>query len=439
MKRDLLRLSVILLISAITGIITSHFFACLSLGLVLYIIWFHQRLYELRKHLREIDLRGDYEFQGILDDILHDFNRVRVHYQDRCRNLLAHLKRYQTATKALPDAVILLGENGRIEWANDKASDYLGINWPQDEGHRISNLLRDPRLADMLQDTQSIDADDRLELALSLNQDRYLEFRVVPYGDDQSLLVARDITEIHKSTQMRKDFIANASHELRTPLTVIAGYLEAIENDRSDAKTSRWSDIVGKMRAHAVRMQRLIEDLLKLSALESVRSTWDEVTVSELLSTVFNEAKILSGEMEHIFYMETNPNLWLKGNQQELYSAFSNLVFNAVQYTPEKGVIRIRWYEKDGNARMEVTDSGDGISSEHIPRLTERFYRVDKGRSRDRGGTGLGLAIVKHVLVNHNATLEIESKPGKGSTFRCIFLQKNVIWKPVSDKASVTG
>ncbi len=431
------RLFAVVTASLLIGFVSGYPFIVLSIGLLLHIFLTQKRLQRVLRSMRQSDTGPSPEIGGIYDQILREADRARKHHHERERKLTQNLKRFQSATTALPDAVVLLGESGRIDWANDKAADYLGVNWPEDDNQRISNLLRDPRLQQLLENSAVIDSDDRLELSLILRPNLYLEFRLVPYGDDRNLLVARDITEIHNTNQMRRDFVANASHELRTPLTVIAGYLEAFESDM--AADNALSGIIRKMRAHTNRMQRLIEDLLKLSSLESVRSEWGEVIVPELLSSVFNEAKTLSVDLKHIFYLETDPNLWLKGNQSELYSAFSNLVFNAVQYTPEKGVIRVRWYEADGQACMEVRDSGDGIANEHLPRLTERFYRVDKGRSRDRGGTGLGLAIVKHVLSNHNARLEISSEPGNGSTFRCVFNSSNIIHKPAEDETSLSA
>jgi len=441
MKQDLGRLLFVLVISAIVGSLSDHLFACLFFGLLLYILWFSFRLNTLLTHLRDRDSREIHEFDGSMDDILIEIDRNRHHHLNRSQNMTAYLRRFQTATMALPDAVVVLGSNDRIDWANRRALEYLGVDWPRDKGQRIGNLLRDPKLINLLQVTSIEHPDDRLELSLPQKEDRLLEFRMVPYGRDQRLLVARDITEVYKTNRIRKDFIANASHELRTPLTVIAGYLESIENEDGNTPLSNWTSIIGKMRVHTIRMQRLIDDLLKLSSLESDRRepAREEIMVSELLSSVFNEAKTLSGDAGHIFYLETNPNLWLKGDQQELYSAFSNLVFNAVQYTPARGVIRVRWYAEDDYGCMEVTDSGEGIASEHIPRLTERFYRVDKSRSRDKGGTGLGLAIVKHVLAHHNARLNIMSEIGKGSTFQCKFPKECLIWKSSENNTSLTA
>ncbi|MGH8246673.1 MAG: phosphate regulon sensor histidine kinase PhoR, partial [Gammaproteobacteria bacterium] len=244
-----------------------------------------------------------------------------------------------------------------------------------------------------------------------------------------TLLVARDITALHRLNEMRKDFVANASHELRTPLTVITGYLEALDEDAGARPAGEWHSRIAQMRKQSTRMQRLIEDLLTLSTMEneSTAAEGEEIQVAELAAVIQKEAQTLSADAAHIITLEADPSLRLKGIHRDIYSAFSNIVCNAVQYTPPGGRIAIRWHGVENGAELEVEDSGEGIAPEHIPRLTERFYRVDKGRSRARGGTGLGLAIVKHVLARHDATLEIRSEPGKGSTFTCHFPGDRVI------------
>jgi two-component system phosphate regulon sensor histidine kinase PhoR len=218
---------------------------------------------------------------------------------------------------------------------------------------------------------------------------------------------------------MRKDFIANASHELRTPLTVISGYLEGFVDD--ELCPDEWQIYIRQMRTQATRMKTLIEDLLTLSTLEASGENNDQdiVRVPDMLTGIVNEARTLSGAMKHKIDLVAEPELYIRGNHAQLYSAFSNIVFNAIQYTPERGEVAIKWYVDDTGVHMEVRDNGVGIASEHIPRLTERFYRIDRGRSREKGGTGLGLAIVKHVLAKHGGTLHISSQQGVGSQFRC--------------------
>ena len=248
-----------------------------------------------------------------------------------------------------------------------------------------------------------------------------IEVRAIHYGKAYMLLVARDITEFQRVDRIRKDFIANASHELRTPLTVIAGYLEAFEGDAECPEG--WSPKITQMREQAGRMQRLIEDLLELSRLESTKQIEhvEEVDVAGMMETILREAETLSGRQQHVFVKELDASLYLQGDQHDLYNAFSNLVFNAVQYTPARGEITIRWYLDNEGVHLSVQDTGEGIDEKHLSRLTERFYRVDTGRSRSRGGTGLGLAIVKHALTRHRGCLHIASTIGKGSLFRCDF------------------
>ena len=430
MKQDIWRLAGILIISSLAGLVTGNVEAWLALGLFIYIVWHFYLLDRVLYWLKSRNDDNSPEYSGMVDAICREIDYLKRRQKRRSSKLTGFLKRFQDATAALPDAVIVLGDAGTIEWANDKAEVYLGIRWPQDGGQRIFNLIRNPELSKFM-NNERLQKREWLHMESPLNSGQILEVRKVPYGADQKLLVARDITSISHSNQMRKDFIANASHELRTPLTVISGYLEVMDDD-NEAFTESFRSQIKQMRTQADRMQRLIEDLLKLSALETTpENTNDEaVPVPDLLAAIYQEAQGLTGGKEHIFYLETDHSLWLKGNQRELYSAFSNLVFNAIQYTPASGIIRLRWYTDAEGAHFSVADNGPGIAPEHIARLTERFYRVDKGRSRDQGGTGLGLAIVKHVLARHRAQLHIESTPGKGSLFRCDFPYSLCIFKP---------
>ena len=332
---------------------------------------------------------------------------------------------------------MVTSEDGKIEWANKKSGDYLGINWPMDRGQRLSNLIRSPELLKYLQQQQVKPGQEVLELTSPEDQELNLEIRTIQYGDSFMLLIARDITEFERVNRVRKDFIANASHELRTPLTVIAGYLEAFEEDLDCPE--EWVPKIAQMREQAARMKRLIDDLLELSRLERAMKMEDleEVNITDMLETIIMEARTLSSNQQHVFVSELDPVLNLLGEQHELYNAFSNLVFNAVQYTPAEGRIRVCWYRDEYGAHFSVEDTGEGIDEKHLSRITERFYRVDKGRSRDKGGTGLGLAIVKHVMSRHKGRLHIESSIGRGSLFRCDFpAEMCFIRKPTDQQAS---
>jgi two-component system phosphate regulon sensor histidine kinase PhoR len=266
-----------------------------------------------------------------------------------------------------------------------------------------------------------------LVMRLQRGEPLVLSVRVVPYGQDQKLLLSRDITQAEKLETMRRDFVANVSHELKTPVTVISGFLETLADGKVRLDEARGKQVIGIMREQSERMQRLIEDLLVLSALEASASPASEAPIAmpPLIDALVEEARALS-EGRHNIVLEAVTPGWLEGNQQELRSAFGNLVSNAIRYTPQGGAIHVSWTAQGGDGRFTVRDSGIGIEPRHIPRLTERFYRVDSSRSRETGGTGLGLAIVKHVLTRHQAALEIRSAPGEGSSFTAVFPARRV-------------
>ena len=438
MAQDIRRFILVLLFSLLAGLIIDQLAVCLFAGVFLFLLWYYRILKDLYQWLHSRSEKVPPELPGIIDEICREIDFLRERHRQRKDKLSGFLRRFQDATAALPDAIIILGEYGVIEWANEKAGEYLGISWPQDGRQRIANLIRHPQLIAFLNKADNYEKGIQLESPV--NADQFLEFRIAPYGESQKLLMARDITSSQRINQMRRDFIANASHELRTPLTVIAGYLESF-TDEIDQFPETIQPQIRQMRKQTERMQRMIEDLLALSILETTPEEMQSelVMVPELLNSIYQEAQSLSGIMKHIFYLETDPCLWLRGNQRELFSAFSNLVFNAVQHTPEHGIIRLRWYADEMGAHFSVADNGEGIAPEHIPRITERFYRVDKGRSRDKGGTGLGLAIVKHVISRHGGKLHIESQVGKGSIFRCDFPERSIVYMNTGEDASLSA
>ena len=438
MAQDIRRFILVLLFSLLAGLIIDQLAVCLFAGVFLFLLWYYRILKDLYQWLHSRSEKVPPELPGIIDEICREIDFLRERHRQRKDKLSGFLRRFQDATAALPDAIIILGEYGVIEWANEKAGEYLGISWPQDGRQRIANLIRHPQLIAFLNKADNYEKGIQLESPV--NADQFLEFRIAPYGESQKLLMARDITSSQRINQMRRDFIANASHELRTPLTVIAGYLESF-TDEIDQFPETIQPQIRQMRKQTERMQRMIEDLLALSILETTPEEMQSelVMVPELLNSIYQEAQSLSGIMKHIFYLETDPCLWLRGNQRELFSAFSNLVFNAVQHTPEHGIIRLRWYADEMGAHFSVADNGEGIAPEHIPRITERFYRVDKGRSRDKGGTGLGLAIVKHVISRHGGKLHIESQVGKGSIFRCDFPERSIVYMNTGEDTSLSA
>lgn len=433
MRPDLLRLGFVVILSGTAGLFAGNIFAGLALGFLICLVWQYRRLESIRRFLRNGTEQKLPDTPDTAAEIIRGIDSLRTRHKQREDKLAGFLSRFEEATEALPDAVIVMDAGGHVEWANEKASEYLGIRIPRDRGQRFSHIFRQPELLDYLSGVDRDDARKSLVISSPVNLDVSLDVRIIRYAGSSLLLVARNVTDIQRANRMRKDFIANASHELRTPLTVISGYLEAIENDTGDLATE-WQPRIKQMRSQTRRMQNLIEDLLKLSRLESSPSgdLDNEVDVAELISVIHGEAQTLSGDQEHVFSLEVQPGLKVKGDQESLYSAFSNIVFNAVQYTPSGGVVRIKWHRTDTGACLEVADTGEGIPAEHIHRVTERFYRVDKGRSREKGGTGLGLAIVKHVMVQHDAELNISSEPQAGTTVKCLIPERRIIQIPAA-------
>jgi two-component system phosphate regulon sensor histidine kinase PhoR len=318
------------------------------------------------------------------------------------------------AVQALPDGVVILDAANRIEWCNRTAERQLGLDGRADLGQNIANLVREPEFVEHL------GAAEESPVRISRSPGMALSLQLIAFGQSQKLLLARDVTQSERVDAMRRDFVANVSHELRTPLTVLVGFLETLQNLKLDATRQR--DYLGMMQEQAARMQRIIDDLLTLSALDAAppASTETQVPVPPLIERLKNDAEALSAGRHKIkVLMEAHSDLL--GVESELASAFGNLVSNAVRYTPPGGMVTLAWREGPDGARFSVEDTGIGIEPEHIPRLTERFYRVDRSRSRETGGTGLGLAIAKHALARHDATLEIESEVGKGSRFTARF------------------
>lgn len=428
MRPDLFRLGFVVILCGFAGLLAGNVFAGLATGLLLCLVWQHRMLNYISKFLHNGGDQNPPDAPGIVNEIIREIGSLRAHHKQREEKLAGFLSRFEEATEAMPDAVIVMDAYGHVEWANEKASDYLGIRLPRDRGQRFSHIIRQPELLDYLADVDKSTSPKSLVISSPVDADISLEIRIIRYAESSLLLVAGNVTDIQHANRMRKDFIANASHELRTPITVISGYLEAVENEANDL-LPEWKPRIKQMRSQTRRMQNLIEDLLKLSRLESDPSANldNQVDMAELISVIHGEAQTLSGKQDHIFSLETQPGLLVRGDYDSLYSAFSNIVFNAVQYTPSGGIIRIKWYRTETGGCMEVADSGEGIPAEHIHRVTERFYRVDKGRSREKGGTGLGLAIAKHVMVQHDAELNITSEPGRGTTVKCLIPEHRVV------------
>jgi two-component system phosphate regulon sensor histidine kinase PhoR len=342
--------------------------------------------------------------------------------------LSAALERFQQAGAALPEGVIVLDEGDRIEWCNPRAEAYFGLSSQRDRGQQITYLVRTPQFLEYL---ETRNYGEPLVLRVPRNDlELTLSIQLVPYGDSERLLLSRDITRWERMETTRRDFVANVSHELRTPLTVLGGFLETL-SDMHEPDPDMLRRSLQLMCEQATRMQRLVEDLLTLSKLESAQNPLREdfVDLPEMVRSLSREAQALSSG-RHRFSLRVENEDAVRGSAEELRSALSNLISNAVRYTPESGEIEVSWSKRDGELVFAVRDTGIGIEPHHIPRLTERFYRVDRSRSRASGGTGLGLAIVKHVLSRHQARLEIESEPGRGSTFSVVFPAVRTLTNP---------
>jgi two-component system phosphate regulon sensor histidine kinase PhoR len=423
----LARLAGILVLGLCLGLLIGPVWLWILGAACLYLSWQLLTLYRLDRWLRLRSQIDPPDLGGIWGDIVAQVVRLHRRKQFHKQRLIQLFRELRRSTAALPDGVIILSPQREIVWFNRQAARLLGLKRPVDVGLRIDNLIRSPEFVLYL---HGDDFAMPLLIRPPVQLEMYLALQVVPYGGGQSLLLVRDVTRQMRLEAMRKDFVANASHELRTPLTVISGYLDTLGDDPSIDPA--WSGPIRDMRAQAQRMNAIIADLLVLSRLESTdgEAPRDAVDVPSMLERLQRDALASADRPRHVLLeLETEDGLF--GAAHELESAFTNLLVNGMKYTPPEGTVRIRWWADAEGAYFSVIDSGIGIPAEHIPRLTERFYRVDAGRSRGQGGSGLGLAIVKHALQRHGGWLDVESAEGKGSTFTCHFPQARVWQQPV--------
>ena len=412
-----LRVAALVLAGMAAGWLFGSFAFWIALILGAALVWHVSQLHATLAWLRRADSEDPPDAPGLWGDLTSQLRNLLFRDRKRERRLSALLKEYQASTSAMPDAAVVLNDSGEILWFNDAAHSMLGLRGARDVGQRIDNLIRNPRFVAYLANG---DYREPLDLVSPHDRKMRLVLHVVPYGTGQRLLMFRDHTRLHQLEKMRRKFVANASHELRTPLTVLAGYVEAMAED--PAMAEEWRTPIAEMQRQAARMNAIIEDLLELSRLESsqAKAGFVPVPLRELLEQVAREASAMRLDPPPVEVTMESPH-GLYGSEDELHSAFSNLVVNAVKYTPTTGHVRVRWSSDEEGGHLEIIDTGIGIETQHLDRLTERWYRVDTGRSRREGGTGLGLAIVKHVLERHDARLEIESQPGQGSRFCCHF------------------
>jgi two-component system, OmpR family, phosphate regulon sensor histidine kinase PhoR len=418
----LARLAGILLVGLVLGLFFGPVWLWLLAAACLYLGWQLVNLHRLDRWLR---LRSQIEapnLGGIWGDVIGQVVRLHRRKQYHKQRLVQLYRELRRSTAALPDGVIILSSQNDIVWFNRQAARLLGLKRPIDIGLRVDNLIRAPEFVRYLH------ADDfavPLVIRPPVHAELYLSLQLVPYCAGQSLLLVRDVTRQMRLEATRKDFVANASHELRTPLTVISGYLDTLADDPSI--DGAWAGPIKDMRAQAQRMNTIIADLLELSRLESTdgEAPRDPIDVPRMLERLYRDA-LAGGDRPRQVSLDLESDDGLYGSAQEIESAFTNLLVNGIKYTLSDGTVRMRWWTDEEGAYFSVIDSGIGIPAEHLPRLTERFYRVDSGRSRDRGGSGLGLAIVKHALQRHGGWLDVQSTVGKGSTFTCHFPQQRV-------------
>ncbi len=362
---------------------------------------------------------------GNWESLFNGLYRLQQRQRRKRKELTNLIRRFRNGAESLPDAVVVFRAEGNIVWCNRLAQHLLGFHWPEDSGQPISNLIRTP---DFIKYLNKKDFSEPLEMRSPLNVERMLELRIVPYTEGEHLMVVRDVSQLKQLEGMRRNFFANVSHELRTPMTVLQGYLEMTE-DPDMIVGPMWTKAHGVMTEQLNRMNSLVNQLLTLSKIEAapMHELEDVVNVPAMLEVLEKEAISLSGDDQHKLKFDVDTSLRVLGDDDQLRSAISNLVYNAVKYTPPRANIHVRWYQTAQGACLEVEDSGDGIEPQHLHRLTERFYRVDKARSRDTGGSGLGLAIVKHALSHHDSHLEIQSEVGVGSKFSFVLPSRLVV------------
>lgn len=417
-KQDLRILLFFLIIASLVGFGIGHFWGCITAAFILFVVMQLRALYLVNDWIANRPYEVPPNLNGIWGALL--FNIYRSQRQERVvqAEMVGLIDRAQSSLVALAEAVVLTDELHQIEWWNPAAERLLGIQ-ELDRGRNILGILRQPAFVEYFNNMEQ--QPDGIKLKSSLHEDRYVQIKLTRFGLESRLVVAYDVTRVHNLEQMRKDFVDNISHELRTPLTVLSGYLETF-TDQEDFNP-RWRRPFEQMQAQTKRMNALVNDLLLLSRLENDKQLAKNqiVDMPSLMNQLFDDAQAYNSEYSHILNLDIDSHCDLIGSDVELASAFGNLITNAIKYTPKGGVITIGWHDDQEHGYFTVEDNGIGIDPKHLPRLTERFYRVDSARSRQTGGTGLGLAIVKHVLMQHGAHLEVDSKPNQGSCFKAVF------------------
>ena len=419
MQEDIWKIIGILLLGGLIGYSLEQTFPFLFLSSLGVIAWQLMRLEELSHWIDSPLAKAVPNSGGQLYTILRKLARRDKKNKLRQRQLGGFLTQIRKAIGALPDAIVLIDDFGKIEWANNNALTILGVRWPADGGVRFTDLVRIQNLDAILKGPEP--NPQGIEVASKIKRDTVINIKCLRYTDELRMVIARDVTRLVRVNQMQRDFVANVSHELKTPLTVLRGYVEIMLTQNK--LPGNLLKPLEQMNLQTLRMELIVGDLLYLAKLESADGEPDEevVDVPQMVHTVCEALQPLMDEKEHSLSIAIDSDLSLVGSSKELHSVLSNLLTNAIHYTSNNGTLAVSWRVYDETAVLSVKDNGPGIAEHHLDRLTRRFYRVDTNRSRESGGTGLGLAIVKHVLQRHNAKLAIQSKEGVGSEFCCVF------------------
>ena len=420
------RFALVLFGGFLGGLLTGYWLVSFIIALVVYIAWLLYKLQQLHNWLEKGGKATAIpDSDGIWERINFHISKTQKRSNRRKERMGTLLKRFQGIITNLPYATVVLTKNNEIDWANKLSVDLLKIDIKKDRGQRLENLIRDPKVQKLLGENEK----NRIEISAPHDRQLKLALQLIPIEGDLKLFIARDISERVHLQQMRRNFIANASHELRTPLTVIAGYLEMLQMNNSLPETL--VPAVDSASEQSARMQSIIEDLLTLSRLENSELSEDKnetLSLAKIIRSCCENESALDNNKHPIDLSELDESLKLKGAPLEIVSVCSNLIHNAFRYTPASTEIKITWRKvASAEGLFSVADQGQGIAPEHLAHLTERFYRVDKGRSQEAGGTGLGLAIVQHIIQRHGGRLEIKSTVGEGSTFSVYFPAERVL------------
>ncbi len=436
-RSELNRLCLLLAVAAITGYAVGHVSWVMLISLCVYYLY---NLYQLRRFnlwlnrdSSESDSEPPVSF-GLWGDIFDGIYRLQKQERRANSYLASIIDKAQESSAALEMAFVMINKQGNLDWWNFAAEKLLGLQHPKDRNQSITNLIRNPSFSEYF---HSENYDETLKMEAPGESSKILEFQIALFGENERLMIVRDITQLHRLESMRKDFVGNVSHELGTPITVIKGYLEAIL-DNLDALDEKWHKPMQQMQQQSMRMENIVRDLLMLSSLETkgLTKTQDVIDLNGLFSEIESDTQQMFKDKAHTFELVCPTALSVVGKRSEMYSAISNLVVNAAKYTAAGGHIKLSANKGANSLDITVQDNGIGIESHHIPRLTERFYRIDGSRSSDTGGTGLGLAIVKHILARHEAELETKSIYGQGSCFICRLPLSRVATSPTGQARS---